>query len=283
MSPRRRHSLPDIFAHISYAAWLAQVFAALHAQDETFTHRSFSQMCGYRSSGAMSLVMSERRRLSEEGAQRVAKALGLQPAERDHLLAMVGLERASDFKSRAALLAKMRQARRFAEEWAGTLSAYDFYSQWYLPIVRELVSLPDFEEDPAWIKRRVHGQISLSQAREAIDELLRCGHLTRDEEGALRPTRPVVATHSELHSDALKQHQREMMRLASEALDTQEREVRDMRVMTCAISRAQAEKIKVRLTGLQKELLEIIAEDEPIEGVYQLNVQWFALTDTEEP
>jgi uncharacterized protein (TIGR02147 family) len=280
MPRKKAYQLPDIFSYLSYAEWLSAAFVALQAQDSAITHRSFSQACGYRSSGAMALVMGGRRRLSSDGAQRIADALRLTNAEREHLLLMIGFEQAEDFEVRASLLEKMSAARRFSERWSGTLHAYRFYSHWSLPVLRELVALPDFQEDPAWVQRRVHGKLSRKEIREALDLLEQDGYLERGEDGRLRQTRAIIATTSELQSDVLKQHQREMMTLAGEALDSQPRERRDMRVMTVAISHNQAAKIKARLTLLQKELLAIVEEDEPIEEVYQLNVQWFALTDS---
>lgn len=283
MPRKKRPQLPEIFTFVSYTRWLSEAFEALQGQDEAVTHRSFSELCGYKSSGAMSLIMSGKRRLSRRAALRIADALGLTVPEREHLLLMLRLEQASDFNERSQVLKKMAAARRFCEEWNDTLRAYDFYSRWYLPVVRELVSLPGFQEDPVWIQERVHGKLSRREAREAIDELLRCGYLERDGQGRLVHTSPIISTASELRSDVLKQHQREMMQLASEALDSQPRDVRDMRVMTVAISHGQAQRVKARLVQLQKELLEIVAEEEPVEGVYQLNVQWFSLTEPPQP
>jgi uncharacterized protein (TIGR02147 family) len=197
---------------------------------------------------------------------------------------MVSFEQASDFKERSKLMHKMTASRRFAEVWRDTITSYEFYGEWYLPVLREMISLPDFKEDPRWIAARIHGKLPPKAAAEGLAQLVSMGYVERGEDGRLKQTRPIIATDSEVRSDLLKRHQRDMMALAAEALDTQPRAERDMRVMTVAISRNQAHKIKARLTLLQKELMEIVAEDEPIEQVYQLNTQWFALTNpTGEP
>ena len=72
------------------------------------------------------------------------------------------------------------------------------------------------------------------------------------------------------------------MDLAKEALDTQPADQRDMRVITMGISRNQARQIKALLTDVQKQVLAIVSNDEPIEVVYQLNTQLFALTNPPE-
>ncbi len=278
----KRLQLPDIFRYKSYAKWLGDAFDAVQAQDAGMTHRKFSELCGYKSSGAISLIATGKRRLSVEGCRRIAAALRLNAGQSQHLEYMVHYEQAEDFESRASWLRRMRAAKRFAEVWEDTLKAYDVYAHWYLPVLLEVVSLPDFQEDPAWVVARVHQRITPQQVRDGIEQLERLGFLERGEDGRLSRLDMIISTPAEVSSDVLKQHQREMMKLAADALDSQVRERRDMRVMTVAISHAQAARIKGRLTQFQKELAEIVAEDEPIEGVYQLNTQWFELTDPPE-
>ncbi|MEL6181806.1 MAG: TIGR02147 family protein, partial [Myxococcota bacterium] len=220
-----------------------------------------------------------KRHLSTASAARVAKALGLDTGRARHLKHLVAFEQASDFEERAKLLAKMKAAQRFTQVWGEALDVYTFYADWTLPVLREVVSLDDFVEDAESIAERIHARLTPRQAQEGLDRLLALGYLERGSDGRLRPVHKIISTPSELRSDVLKQHQREMMRLASDALDSQERHVRDMRVVTVAISQRQANRIKALLTELQKEVLAIVEEDEPIEVVYQLNTQWFALTE----
>lgn len=278
----RRPKLPDIFRYKAYPKWLGDAFDALKAEDPSITHRRFSEMCGYKSSGAIALIVSGRRRLSLDGARRIAAALALPAAQTQHFEYMVRFEQAEDFEERTRWLKRMRTATRFAEEWEDTLKVYDVYAHWYLPVLLEFVSLPDFQEDPHWVTRRVHPKITPQQVRSGLARLEELGFLSRDDTGRLRRAQMIISTPAEVTSDVLKQHQRDMMKLAAAALDTQERERRDMRVATVAISHSQAQRIKAKLTSLQKEVAEIIAEDEPIEGVYQLNTQLFELTDPPE-
>jgi uncharacterized protein (TIGR02147 family) len=269
----------DIFRFLDYASWLRAEYEAWKEADPSFSHRSFSRACGYRSSGALALVMSGRRNLSRQGAARVANALGLDAGERAHLMRMLDFEQADDFAARAAVMERMKSARRFSEHWQDTIDAYAFYEDWRAPLVRELLSLDDWREDPEWMASRIHARVTPAQCAKALALLIEQGHVERDGEGRLRPTHRIVATQTEARSDALKAFQKHMMALAADALDTQEPDRRDMRVVTMAISQAQAARIKALLVQTHKEVLAIVAEDEPIEAVYQLNTQLFALTD----
>lgn len=271
--------LTDIFRYLEYGAWLRDEYDARRGYDATFTHRRFSEMCGYRSSGAMSLIMSGRRNLSDVAAERIGRVFELDASERAHLRRMLDWERADDFETRAQLLEQMRTAKAFAEHWQGTIDAYAFYQDGLVPLVRELVSLPDFVEDPAWMADRLHGDVSAERCARALERLVALGHLERGDDGALRHAQPIVATTPEARSDTLKAFQRFVMGLAADALDSQPSDARDMRVTTMAVSRSQVADIKALLVQLHKDVLTVVERDEPIEVVYQLNTQLFGITE----
>ena len=272
----------DIYRFLDYRSWLRAEYEERKAQDERFSHRKFSSLCGYKSSGALALIMSGRRNLTRDAAERVSLAFDLDPGERAHLVRMLDYEDAEDFGARAAVLGRMKAARKFAEHWQGTIDAYAYYEDPLVPVVRELVSLDDFREDGDWMAARVHGGAAPSACTEALARLIELGHLDRDDEGRLRHAHRIVATPAEVRSDTLKAYQRNMMERASAALDSQERERRDMRVSTMAISEGQAARIKALMEQVHKEVMAIVEEDEPIEAVYQLNTQFFSLTDPTE-
>ncbi|MFT4705342.1 MAG: hypothetical protein ACI81R_003050 [Bradymonadia bacterium] len=268
----------DIYRYLDYPSWLRDEYDARRTEEPGFTHRSFSQLCGYRSSGALALIMSGRRNLSRSAAQRVSDLFELEDGERAHLFRMLDYEQAADFAARAAVVTRMRASKRFAEHWRGTIDAYEFYGDPWVPVVREFVSLDTFTEDPQALAALAYADVTPEQCAIALEKLESIGQLERDADGRLRHTQRVVATPAEVRSDALKTFQRMMMRLAADALDEQAPEQRDMRVTTMAISHDQSRRIKALVTQMHKEVLDIVSEDEPIEVLYQLNTQLFALT-----
>ncbi|MFT6400275.1 MAG: hypothetical protein ACJAYU_005046 [Bradymonadia bacterium] len=270
---------PDILAYLDFRAWLTDAVAEARAADPALTYRELAAACGYKSSGAMTLVMTGRRGLSQAGASRVASFFGLSTDERAHFKRMHAYATTNDFKARADLLESMQVAQRFAKEWRAELDTVAFYRSWFVPVVRELVSLDDFQEDPDWIRRRIRPSITRRQAEQALRVLCGTGQLVRNASGGLVQAQPVQLTDAEVRSDALRYHQQEMMRLAAQALVDQPAEERDMRVVTMAISHNQASEIKALLTQTQREVMAIVTRDEPIEAVYQLNTQLFALTE----
>jgi uncharacterized protein (TIGR02147 family) len=284
-SARRPAKLPDVFRVLDYRAWLREAVDANFADDPALSLRALSARCGFRSTGGLSLVLSARRNLTPDTARRVGAGLGLTVREQEHLALLVAWDRADDPVERSELFARLRAARSFAEVFEGSLHTYDFYRSWWLPILRELVALDDFEENADWIAERVWPRIAPAEITRGIRRLEELGFLVRDDAGRLRQHQPIVATEHEVVSDALVQHQRDMMSLAADALLVQPAELRDMRVMTMAISASQAERIKARLEAVHREILGIVSDDEPIEVVYQLNTQFFALSrqDATEP
>lgn len=279
--------MPDVFQSLDFRAWLRDAVDHYRYAHPELSLRQLNQRCGFRSSGGLSLVITGKRRLAPETARRVAASLGVSVREQEHFVLLTQWERAETTDERTKILDRMRAAKRFAEAWRGSLHTLDYYSVWYLPVLRELVALDNFREDPDWIAATVAAPITRTDVVAGLHQLEALGMIARDESGRLRQAQPIVATEPEVLSDALVRHQRAMLSLASDALESQPPELRDMRVITTALSRAQVARIKARLESVHGEILAIIAEDEPIEVVYQLNTQWFALatpgeTSTEE-
>jgi uncharacterized protein (TIGR02147 family) len=77
---------------------------------------------------------------------------------------------------------------------------------------------------------------------------------------------------------AVKNFQKDMIRLAMEALDRVPREDRDISTLSISTSRDCLEAIRERLAEMRREIMDLVRREEKTEEVYQLNFQIFPLT-----
>lgn len=102
--------------------------------------------------------------------------------------------------------------------------------------------------------------------------------IARNEEGFLKPVDQVITTGTQWQSLAIREFQRQMIQLGAEAIERWPKEQRDISTLTISTSQATLETIQERLTLARKEILDLIQQDESVEGVYQINMQVFPLT-----
>ena len=278
----RRQLHTRAYDFLEYRAYLNAIYQEKKSSGEGFTYREFAGLCGLSSAGAIKLVLDGKRRLSLSKAQQVAKLLRLPGEEAEFFLNLVRFNDAKDDGERNAAFDKLKAAVAFRRTQENAIRQFEYYKKWYYVAVRELVNLDGFREDPKWIASRLTPSITTAQARAAVQKLLKLGYLVRDPEGILRQAQPVISTEPEVASLAVKNFHREMMDRAKESLESQTSDRRDVRCVTVAISEGQAERIKQMNTQYMKDVLDVVAEDDGVDVVCQLNLQWFRLSLTQE-
>jgi uncharacterized protein (TIGR02147 family) len=280
---RRTLKDTDVFRHDDYRAFLRAAYDELKASNPAFSYRFFARKAGMSSPNFLKLVIDGHRNLSAEGALAFAGALSLNQEETEFFTTLVAFNQSRDEEDKNGLYRRLLAFRNYRQHRVLEKDHFEYLSHWYFVAIRELVSLPHFAEDPAWISEQLKFSMTPAEAADALKTMERLGILVRDGDGLLRQAAPHLTTGAEVVSLGVRNFHREMMRLAAESMTTQPREVRDISGLTVAISNRQATAIKERLKAFRKELLEIVAEDDAPEGVYQLNLQWFALAMAETP
>ena len=108
--------------------------------------------------------MKGERDLSPEMAPRFAKACGLVKSEADFFCDLVAYGQAKTTGEKQRWHERLGRFRKFrdAHRLLGEQTAY--HAHWYMPALRELVTLPGFKEDPKWIAGALEPPISTPAA-----------------------------------------------------------------------------------------------------------------------
>jgi len=269
---------PDVFAYLDYRQFLRDLYLARKAEGG-FSYRIFSQRAGLRSPNYLKLVIDGERNLSAPMAARFAEACQLEGSSAAYFEGIVSLDQARDPEERRLRYASLSRFRRFREIHRLDLAQDAYHSRWYLPAIRELVALPFFEEDPAWIASRLQPPIRAREAAEALTLLLELRLLERDARGRLRQVDATVSTGPEVPRSAhVASYHRAMMQRASDAIDQLPRGERELTAVTLCVGEGGFERLRQRLAELRRELLDL-AELEAAPGqVVHLGLQLVALT-----
>jgi uncharacterized protein (TIGR02147 family) len=266
---------PSVFGYANYRTYLRDVYEHRKGTQRGFSFRWFAQKAGLASPNFLKLVIDGQRNLSTKGVEAFARALGLTARERDCFADLVQFEQAATAaeKTRAWERLSSYQARRKVR--AVTHQEFEYLSRWYYPVVRELISLPGFREDPRWIARQVRPAITAAQAKAALEVLLALGLVERDDAQRLRPRDKLLSTGAEVRSLAVGNFHRQMMERGAESIERFDREEREISGLTVSISAEGVRTFKERIHALRAELLELAGRDEHADRVMQLNFQLF--------
>lgn len=267
-----------IFDYLDYRAFLRDFYNDQKAQGRPFSFRAFARRAQIRSFNYLQLVMKGERDLSATMARRFARGYGLEGSEAEYFCDLVAFGQAKTADERNRAYEQLRRFRLFrnAHRLEPAQSAY--HESWYMPAIRELVSLPDFREDAKWIASTLQPSISASQAKVALSTLCELGLLKRNSEGRLVQAEPLVTTGSGPHGHHVVNYHRTMINQAIRALDQVPREQRDISSVTISVPNAALDTLKKRIAAFRKEVLHLAESLGPAEQVIQLNVQMFPLS-----
>jgi uncharacterized protein (TIGR02147 family) len=267
----------NIFEYDNYRAYLRDLYAFSKETKPHFSYRYFSQKAGFRSPNFLKLVIEGTRNLSPESIERFTRALKLKKKEAEFFRILVHLNQARTIGEKKLYAEQLMQFRSFRFIHPLRQDQYRYYTDWFNIPIRELTSLPEFSEDPAWIAKSLVPPISPQQAQRALDLLFQLGLLKRDQAGRIVQSDAFVSTGDEVTSTSIANYHREMIQKGSEALDRFPGRDRDISSVTMALSEEGFREIKSLIQKFRKELLAIANQEKGPEGVYQVNFQLFPL------
>ena len=273
----------NVYEYLDYRDFLRDAYADLKQRQRGFSYRWFARRAGMSSPNFLKLVIDGQRNLTTQSAEQFATALGLNHRETEFFRELVAFNQASTAAEKNEHFERIGVHRRHRAVKRVERDAFEYFSKWYYPAIRELVCCEGFSEDPEWIARQLRPRITTAQARRALDVLVNLGLLERDDDGALVQGEPLLSTGPEVRSLAVGNFHRQMMKRAADAIETVDREKREISGTTVALTPEGFEMFKAKIQQLRAELLELSAEQTGPTRVVQFNFQAFPLAEIEEP
>jgi uncharacterized protein (TIGR02147 family) len=151
-----------------------------------------------------------------------------------------------------------------------------YFSEWYIPALRELAARDDFRAEPAWIAGQMVPAITRAQARRALAVLVSLGLLVETSTG-LRRGHDLVSSGGPLGQPLAAFH-RAMLNRASEAIDLIPRDEREIASLTLCISQKKLLELKQQLREFRQRLLQTAELDDQPDRVVQISFQLFPLS-----
>lgn len=273
-------NMPDVFAYTSYAKFLKDFYQEKKLENPRFSYETLSRKAGFKSRSNIMEVAAGKKELSKSKIFSVAQALDLGPKESEYFESLVHFNDATTLKEREFHLGKLGM---LVGKPPGAIigeGQFAYFSEWQHPVIRELICMRSFDGDLGKLAKTLQPQITVKQVKESIELLLRLGLLEKLPHGRYRQSHVAIQTEDELSSFTILRYQKENLRLAEEALDGILPEDRDISTFTAGISKKCFLSIKKEIQAFRRHLSSLVEKDAGEDRVYQLNLQFFPVSDT---
>lgn len=268
---------PNVFQYHDYRKFLSDWIGYLRATEPGFSLRLLARKSGL-ASGYLPMVLSGTRNLSEKAWKKISRFLHLTPRERtfvDHLrLAMDS----DSHEVRKEAFDRIQKVEPYRQNNPKELEVYRYLTHWYYVAIREMVTLPEFKADPAWIQSRLKGKVPLKEIEQALSFLIEKGYIEVKPNGLAHLREKDIRCEGDVFRIALFQFHREMLGLAIESLAATPSERRTVTGHTVAIAASQYAQVKTILDEALSKVAQLENSKDQSDSVYHIALAAFPLT-----
>lgn len=270
---------PDVFNYIDYRKFLKDVYSHKKSRSRGFSYAVWANTLGLSGDSHILLIIQGKRNISAQKLGRFSNALNLNTREQKYFESLVLFNQAKDIESKKMHYEQLLPHYQKNNRRKLTKQQYSYFSRWYGPVIREMIGLKNFKEDPKWIAKELKGLITPYQAKEMLELLQILNLVQRDHNGQFKVCDVNLVTDNEVTDLASFEFHTQMMDLAKRSLKEKNSESRKLiNGFTAALSNNQYSKILQHFEEFKNKVLyELERQEEEPKNVFQFNFHFFTL------
>lgn len=276
MSPK---TPPNLFRYLDYRVFLSDFIAYKKQTHSKYSYRYFSNRSEFASTNFISLVVKGKRNLTSSSIGKITKGLKLNKQQRAFFEDLVFMNQAETHEEKDYYYQRMMRSKPFLKIRKLSKSNYDYFSKWYYPVIRELVSMVPQPMDADRIGSLITPPITTTQVESAVKQLLRLGLIQEDEEtGRLKKADAALTTGAEVRSLEVANFHKEILKLANQSIDRFSEKERDISSVILSIPSSKMDRVKEKIDRFRKELIEFAQTEEGSDQVVVVQIGGFPLS-----
>jgi uncharacterized protein (TIGR02147 family) len=267
----------DIFAFVNYRLFLDAYYRARKAVDPRYSHRFIAAHVRTGSAGWFSDIVKGRANLNGSHVVALVGLMRLDRREADYFETLVRFDQAGSVDEKNLHYRRLLSLKGVKPELVGK-ERFEFYSEWYHAVIRELLFFHDFRGDFGALAKRLNPSISAPEARRSIRLLESLGFIRRNAQGGYKPTSEFLKKDPAFKALHLANYMKANITLGLASLEAVPKEERDISTMTLSLSEEGFAKAKEEIRALRDRLLALTEADAAPSKVIQFNFHAFPVT-----
>jgi uncharacterized protein (TIGR02147 family) len=267
----------NIYEYTDFRDYLKDFLAAEKKRNPVFSHRYLAQKLGLSTPNLILLIVQGKRNLTPTVRFKLSAILKHTKKEAQYFECMVSFNQAKTHDERNMHYASMLDFKRRIKTATLEIQQYEYYSNWYNPVIRELVTAPEFHGEFKSLAKSVSPSITQEQAQRSVELLLNIGLIKKNANGYAQAD-SLISTGPVAESVAVANFHRKTALLAAESFDRHTRNERTITSCTVTLSEEHFQMLKREIADLRKKALELALAPDKTNRVYQLNFHIFPLS-----
>ncbi len=261
------------------STFLKDLYEARKQSDQQYSYMQLAEDLGFSRTNIIYQFIKKIRPISFKAAEKISDNLKLKGLERRYFLALVKLYNTKEQNERQHLLEKLLEIKSQDLVNEDSQRMLEYFKEWYHPVIREMVALADFQDNPQWISERMFPRPRVEKIAESLELLKRLGYIRYDDQkNRYVQSEPTINTGVRAPGISLVNYHHKMIALSSDSITTHAPEDRQIGAITICVSHKKMEQIKNKIHTFQLEILKETEDTADAQEVYQLNIQFFPFT-----
>jgi uncharacterized protein (TIGR02147 family) len=273
----------DIFTYTDYRKLLADYYEEHKKNNPGFSYQVFAEKAEFPNRGFLYNVITGLKNLSKSSAVKLSQAMKLTSVEADYFENLVSWNQAKNLRERNYYFEKINaiKCRKPGVTLVRELrkDQHEFYSKWYLSAIRSLIDMHPFTDDYAWLAKTCYPPIKPLEAKKAVKLLEKLGLIKKGADAIYEISDKTITASHEIVQQGYLNFQRQTAGLGLKAIEELPKEKRNVSGLTMGISCATYDKICAEIKIFQTKLQMMVEQDESADNVYQLNFQFFPISN----
>jgi uncharacterized protein (TIGR02147 family) len=278
---------PIIYDYVDYRAFLSDSLHFIQGKNPKYSATAFVRQAGFgeNSRGYFNLIMSGKRNLSTSTILGFAKTIKLNEKETFHFENLVNYNQAITDKEKALYFERINKNIKGRETPAFELlkSQYNYFSNWYLVAIRELVALKNFNESYEWISKKLRNRVSKKEIKEALFDLINLGLLKRNSRGEIEQSEEfVIFTDNSMNYTVVNALHSQFLDLAKDSLNEDTYKDRSASCVVLATEKENFDHIREEIKNFREHILTKYGTNNGnLDCVFNLGIQLNHITTLE--
>lgn len=261
-----------------------RTFLVAHAQEQKrrnphWTFGAWAKRLGLKGTASLTRVLQGNRHPGPHMVESFVRYFAFSEKDAEYFRDLVRLSKLKE-DTRLSTLIIEKMGKKFAN---GSIKYVDektfsVISNWYHLPIREMVRLPDFRPDPAWISKHLTFKVGVREVAQAMRTLTELGLVAVDPTGRMTLAEGRLNTGDDVANEAVKRHHEEMLENARAALRVVPVEKREITSQSIAISSQKLSEAKELIRQFQDKFSELMEDETNGDVIYQMQIQFFPLT-----
>ena len=270
---------PSVFNYLSYREFMNDFYHYKKKNNDKFSFAVLSRQAGIKSRSYIKMILTNQRRLNSVYAHRIPQAMGLDKNQTNYFLSLAMWNESEDPVEKE--LHWNNLVKCMPKESVYRLSQVEIkiFRNWHMLALIEMARLKDFEPNLKWLAERFGNRVSPDQVYDALKILKNFGLLKEESDGKLAATNKLIYGDSEVPSEVIQLYHRSAIPVGLEVLAKVPPQLREFAGAAVAIRKEDVQKLKNDIREFHQKILEYASGITNADEVYQLNMQFFPLTN----